>query len=46
MLKITKIDADMARNPISHLYFKLYIYIYIRNMHLLYITAFKGNHLK
>lgn len=44
MLKITKIDADMARNPISHLYFKLYIYI--RNMHLLYITAFKGNHLK
>lgn len=26
MLKIRKIDADMACNPISHLYFKLYIY--------------------
>lgn len=44
MLKITKIDAGMARNPFSFVFQT--IYIYIRNIHLLYITAFKGNHLK
>lgn len=43
MLKIRKIDADMARNPII---ICISNYIYIRNTHLLYITAFKGNHLK